>query len=191
METKLLGSLGRIAGVAGIALGIFFLLFQGSLQPILRSIGDIGPDASYAVVRSFMILTFGMAGIGVVAWLMSQGQGRGPLPTSSIMAISVLVAMVLIAAVYVGSLQPATRVEVAAKEPPTKTEPQPKRTASYTVCVGELANRCPAGSVVLGCGSSVETWAQAQCKSINVTKLSDTSGNRCGYYVANVSCELR
>jgi hypothetical protein len=32
MESKLLSSLGKIAGIGGIALGVFLLIFQGVLQ---------------------------------------------------------------------------------------------------------------------------------------------------------------
>ena len=32
MEAKLLGSLGKIAGLAGIALGLVLLIFQGVLK---------------------------------------------------------------------------------------------------------------------------------------------------------------
>lgn len=61
-------------------------------------------------------------------------------------------------------------------------------TASYVVCIGEKAEMCPPNAVHLPCYSSVADWANKECKSFGETKLSSRSGNRCGYYTAQVTC---
>ncbi len=61
-------------------------------------------------------------------------------------------------------------------------------TASYIVCVGEHAQRCPQNSVHLYCGASVADWAKRECQTFSESRLSSVSGNRCGYYTAQVTC---
>lgn len=59
----------------------------------------------------------------------------------------------------------------------------------YRICIGEFASKCPQGYVYLSCGDTVANWARQQnCKSFTAVKLNDISGNRCGYYTADVSC---
>jgi hypothetical protein len=72
MESKLLTSLGRIAGVGGIALGLFLLLFQGVLQKQFLPKSGLNADQAFAIIVALMILTFGIAVIGLVAWLIGR-----------------------------------------------------------------------------------------------------------------------
>lgn len=80
---------------------------------------------------------------------------------------------------------------VPASVPPAVVPPPPPTTitASYVVCVGELADHCPQNSVHLPCGSTVADWAKKECSTYGETKLDDVSGNHCGYYTAQITCQ--
>jgi hypothetical protein len=107
LESRLLNSLGKIAGLAGIFLGIFLLLFQGVLQKQFLPQAGLGATQAFAVILSLMILTFGIAGIGVLAWLISRNiRPERPIPGSSLgllaALIGVVIALVLGSAVFLG-----------------------------------------------------------------------------------------
>lgn len=117
MESKILSSLGRIAGVGGIALGAFLLIFQGVLQKQFLPQAGLGSAQAFAVILSLMILTFGIAGIGVMAWLLGRTVGpKTPVPGPAMGTLAALIVLVLGAAVYVGAQaksdsQPSVKVE--------------------------------------------------------------------------------
>jgi hypothetical protein len=124
MESKLLGTLGKIAGLGGIALGIFLLVFQGVLQKQFLPQAGLGSAEAFAVILSLMILTFGIAGIGLIAWLVSRGIGpEAPMPTQAMGTLAGLIVLVIataaIAAVYVG----AQSKSPDAQPPPTGAGP--------------------------------------------------------------------
>jgi hypothetical protein len=104
MESKILTSVGKVAGLGGIALGVVLLIFQGVLQKQFLPQAGLGSDQAFAVILSMMILTFGIAGIGVIAWIV--GRAVGPKLPASGPALGVLSALVVIvvgAAVFVGA----------------------------------------------------------------------------------------
>jgi hypothetical protein len=117
MEIKILSHLGRAAGLAGIALGVLLLVFQGVLQKQFLPQAGLGPAQALAVILSLMILTFGVAGDGVVAWLVSRtGRPKASVPASTIGLLTALIVVVLASAVYVGTrpgsdLRPSSTVE--------------------------------------------------------------------------------
>jgi hypothetical protein len=103
MESNILRFLGKTAGLGGIALGVFLLLFQGVLQKQFLPQAGLGSAQAFAVILSLMILTFGVAGIGVIAWLISRTKGsKTPVPGPALSILAGLIALVLGAAVYVG-----------------------------------------------------------------------------------------
>jgi len=53
-------------GLAGIALGVLLVVFEKVFQLQLTTPGQA---AAYSVIRSLIIATFGIAGIGVLVWL--------------------------------------------------------------------------------------------------------------------------
>jgi hypothetical protein len=117
MEGKILSSLGKVAGLGGIALGVFLLIFQGVLQKQFLPQAGLGSAQAFAVILSLMILTFGIAGIGVFAWLISRTVGpKAPVPSLSMGILAGLIVLVVGAAVYVGAqakpdLQSSPKVE--------------------------------------------------------------------------------
>ncbi len=66
METELLQALGKIAGIGGLALGVFVLLFQEVIRKnIFPMLSD---DHAYGVIRQLLFLTFAVAICGIGAW---------------------------------------------------------------------------------------------------------------------------
>lgn len=68
MESKLFQVLGRSAGIGGISLGVFLLLFRGLVAKDILPKAGLRPDQSYHLLLVFMYLTFGIALVGIVAW---------------------------------------------------------------------------------------------------------------------------
>ena len=103
MESKILSSVGKVAGLGGIALGVFLIIFQGVLQKQFLPQAGLGPAQAFAVILSLMILTFGIAGIGVIAWLVGRTVGpKVSVPTSAMGILAALIVLVVGAAVYWG-----------------------------------------------------------------------------------------
>jgi hypothetical protein len=66
METQLLEAVGKIAGIGGIALGVFVLLFEEVIRKnIFPMLSD---DHASGLIRQFMYLTFVVAVCGIAAW---------------------------------------------------------------------------------------------------------------------------
>jgi hypothetical protein len=109
MEARLLGTLGKLAGIGGIAFGVLFLLFRGVLQQKLLQTGTLAPEQAFAIIVSLMIFTFGIAAIGIVAMLIGQSVPKGQsAPPLGLVIIVLLTAGVLAAAVFViASARPA------------------------------------------------------------------------------------
>jgi hypothetical protein len=104
MESKLLGTVGKVAGLGGIALGTFLLIFQGVLQKHFLPQAGLGSAQAFAIILSMMIFTFGIAGIGIIAWLVSRTIGpKASVPTAAMGTLAGLMVLVIGAAVYVGA----------------------------------------------------------------------------------------
>src|SRR5689334_8210341 len=66
MEIQLLQAVGKIAGIGGLALGVFVLLFEEVIRKnIFPTLSD---DHASGLIRQFMYLTFGVAVFGIAAW---------------------------------------------------------------------------------------------------------------------------
>jgi hypothetical protein len=66
VSASLLKGLGSVAGVGGIALGIFFLLFR---QVIAKKIFPmLPPEQGYMLMRSIIRYTFLIAALGLILW---------------------------------------------------------------------------------------------------------------------------
>lgn len=104
MEGKLLSAVGKIAGLGGIALGVLLLIFQGVLQKQFLPQAGLTSDQAFAIMLSVLILTFGISGIGVMAWLIGRAVGpKAPMSAVAMSTLTGLMALVLGAAVYVGA----------------------------------------------------------------------------------------
>jgi tetratricopeptide (TPR) repeat protein len=102
MEARLLGTLGKVAGIGGIGFGILFLLLKGVLEQQLLQRGQLSSDQAFEIIVALMIFAFGIAAIGVIAWLIGKSVPEGkPIPLWGLVIIALLTAGVLFAAVYV------------------------------------------------------------------------------------------
>src|SRR5258705_5450657 len=67
MDAELLKTLGQVLGIAGVALGVFFLLFREiiskSIFPTLKK------DDAYRLLRLISVLVWSVAVIGIGAWI--------------------------------------------------------------------------------------------------------------------------
>jgi hypothetical protein len=71
-----------------------------------------------------------------------------------------------------------------------------KETTFY-LCVGQHESECraKAGAAFQGCGTDPVAWAKrthsSQCVSATANKISDVSGNQCGYATFEIKCHSR
>ena len=200
-----LAKLGRIAGVAGIALGVFAVLFRGILSIQLLPLG-VSSSQAVAIILAFMIFTFGIAGIGLLTWLAQpypRGRTRnadGPIPKAPIGILAALFVLVLFAAVYV-SLNPPGAIVPSTPNRPTET---------FNVCMGNgggascngpnITSYTCAQYKAIGGGSAqtYSTLGQRFCKyTDNGTKrvspykvivTYDVGGGECGWTNFKVTC---
>jgi hypothetical protein len=64
MDLSLLKSLGEIAGIGGIALGVVVLL----VSPLIATIADLPQDARAGTVKWIAVGCFAIGALGIVAW---------------------------------------------------------------------------------------------------------------------------
>ena len=84
MELQVLQAVGKIAGIGGLALGVFVLLFEEVIRKnIFPMLSD---EHASGLIRQFMYLTFGVAVLGIAAWTVvalkgqpSSGAGAAPV----------------------------------------------------------------------------------------------------------------
>ena len=102
MEATLLERLGKVAGVGGISIGAALLIFKDILGHKFLAETGLAPQQAFAVVIALMVLTFGIAGVGILGWLVGRGAANKPVPNSSLYLLAFLIVVVLGFAVYVG-----------------------------------------------------------------------------------------
>ena len=73
MEIQVLQAVGKIAGIGGLALGVFVLLFEEVIRKnIFPTLSD---DHASGLIRQFMYLTFAVAVFGIAAWTLVAVRG--------------------------------------------------------------------------------------------------------------------
>lgn len=75
MEPQLLKMFGQIAGIGGIALGVFLLLFRDVIRR--KIFPTLSRNQGYRVILLFMVLTWSVAIVGVAAWWKGPALGPG------------------------------------------------------------------------------------------------------------------
>jgi hypothetical protein len=76
MDAGILKTLGQIAGIGGIALGVFFLLFRDMIRKSIFPKLEKG-DA-YRLLRLISILIWSVAVLGIGAWVGPSMRTAGP-----------------------------------------------------------------------------------------------------------------
>jgi hypothetical protein len=155
LENKVLSVFGKIAGLGGLALGVFFLIFRGLLG--LQIIPKIGfsQGQAFAIVLAILILTFGVATIGVITWLISRLDPNGRVSNFAVVILSVLFLAVLVAAVYVSTQPiPLDPVKGPDNPPDTRIIPPPPPTPPRPVDgAWDLQMICPDSSALNEAGA--------------------------------------
>jgi hypothetical protein len=80
MDDALLKSLGQIAGIGGIALGVVLLIFKAIIGKASGAKGQASND-SLLTTLAFLITLVGLAGIGAWVWVSAKG-GETTRPSS-------------------------------------------------------------------------------------------------------------
>jgi hypothetical protein len=204
METGLLAKLGRIAGIGGIALGVFFLIFN----KIFQSLSLIPPLETYLVIRSLMVFTFGIAVIGIFAWIVSRSfSPRRPMPAYVIIIFALLIALVMGAATAV-SVLPIQQSALVADVRPNISPPAPNRPPPppINVCMGNgggesclgpgvVSYSCDSYNAIGGGGDQTYVSlnqrfcnGQPATAKANVRHNFSHSGGQCGWTSFTVTC---
>jgi hypothetical protein len=84
MDAELLKTLGLVAGIGGIALGVFLLIFRDVVRR--QIFGRLNKDQTYRLFRLILILTWSIAVLGMGAWVYAnwvagRGNTHSPTPT--------------------------------------------------------------------------------------------------------------
>jgi hypothetical protein len=81
MDAALLKTLGQIAGIGGIALGVVLILFREVIRKNIFP--TLGPRDAYLLIRLILVLVFllGSAGLGVWAWVQMRPPADGQVST--------------------------------------------------------------------------------------------------------------
>ena len=75
MDAELLKVVGQVAGIGGLALGVFLLLFR---EVIRKKIFPMLPPAeAYRLLRLIIVAVWSVAVVGIAAWFFSaQGSAK-------------------------------------------------------------------------------------------------------------------
>jgi hypothetical protein len=99
VEYRILATLGKVAGLAGVALGVFLLIFKDALQAGLRL--PLGQERAFHFLLAALLLTFGIALVGILAWLTSLGkQAKDVVPSQTLVILACAGLIVVAAVVY-------------------------------------------------------------------------------------------
>ncbi len=78
MDIEVLKTVGQVAGIGGLALGVFLLLFREIIRK--QIFPQLGKTHAYRLLRLISIFVFLIAVIGIGAWVWAEKQQPGPPP---------------------------------------------------------------------------------------------------------------
>lgn len=70
MDIEILKTVGQIAGIGGLSLGIFFLLFKELIRKNIFP--KLETDHAYKLIRLFSILIWSAAIVGLICWFLLE-----------------------------------------------------------------------------------------------------------------------
>jgi hypothetical protein len=136
MESRLLSNLGKVAGIGGIALGLFLLIFRDILAKNILPQAGLEADHGFALIMAMMILTFGISGVGILAWIIARAAGpSGQVSNLQIGLVVVVILFVLIFSAYSGT--PPPRPLPPPPPPPSPVPIVPMKPFSGQATLGE------------------------------------------------------
>jgi hypothetical protein len=212
MEGRVLGVMGKVARLAGLAIGLCLFIYRSVIQQNLLFTTGLSSAQAFFVIAAVMILTFGVAIMGMMAWLMTFNSQERPIPLSSLVLLSAIFTIVLGSTVYLLSL--AVIAPVSAQQTPKLPEAPvgaPTKPPSKTtkVCMGEGGgNNCLAGAdAKFGCdvyhqwgagGRMTQNLGENFCsvtennskkqQPFDVKVYQNNDGGRCGWTGFLVTC---
>lgn len=75
MELETLKTLGQIAGIGGIAVGVLLIIFKSIIQK--KIFPKLSPDQSYKIFRLIVLTVFLISVLGIVSWVYNSGIKEG------------------------------------------------------------------------------------------------------------------
>lgn len=70
METETLKVVGQVAGIGGIALGVFMLLFRDLIRQVFQKVfPQLTKQQAAEIIKLAMILIWSLAIVGILAWV--------------------------------------------------------------------------------------------------------------------------
>jgi hypothetical protein len=121
MEVSVLKTVGAVAGIGGLAFGVFFLLFRDFLRRFFESFPGVTRRQAFQLMRLFLILTWSIAVIGIIAFVVLEFKptlATPPIVTSS---------------------------------PTPTPPPKPLMTSDFVVCMSEYERDCGPHNVYIYC----------------------------------------
>ena len=107
MQTWLFKSLGAAAGLAGIALGIVLVLYRDIIASDLLS-STLCQTQSYNVLLSIIVFVFGIAAVGIVAWVISLSKpADSHIATKRIAIVAGSIIPIIIASIFILIKEPS------------------------------------------------------------------------------------
>jgi hypothetical protein len=67
MDPALLEALGKAAGIGGLALGVFLVIFRNIIRKNIFP--RLPAESAYRVIRLILVLTFLISALGIGAWI--------------------------------------------------------------------------------------------------------------------------
>src|SRR5262245_58472813 len=67
MDVEVLKAVGKVAGIGGLALGVFLIIFREVIRK--QIFAQLGQSHSYRIIRLALVLTFLLAVMGLAAWI--------------------------------------------------------------------------------------------------------------------------
>jgi len=130
MEATLLKTVGQIAGIGGIALGVFLLLFRDIIRK--RIFPKLTKAQAFQLIRLIAVLVFLIALAGIGAWVWVETHPAPPPPDSKSTSVRA------IGGVAAGSNVDAGKIEIHGPvTPPPATLPDGGVTAVGGVAAGD------------------------------------------------------
>jgi hypothetical protein len=74
MDTSTLKIVGQIAGIGGLALGVFLIIFRNIIRKNIFP--TFTKEQSYKIIRLMIVLTFIIAALGIFAWIYTYSSAQ-------------------------------------------------------------------------------------------------------------------
>ena len=169
MDVDILKTVGGIAGIGGLGLGVFLLLSRTWLEKLI--IPALGRKQAYQLMLVFILLVWSIAVIGIAAYVYIEVSSRRPHSSPPPVPVS--------------TVAPLPTPIPPPPSPPTKVEPAVE---VIRLCRSFYSSCRKTFDVAIKCEDSANRWATDNCTKSSV-ELSDIyPGGPCGNDIYTVRC---